>query len=377
MLTLWMWLGCAKAPLDAGDATLPEAVVDVAAQAPAEVLEGATASLEPSLRARAIALTVLTTADLDRWGPRGLWDPSPWVQRAAIEALDTRDAHDLLTSFVGRADAAPTSRALAALALDPGAVSLSDAWRAAEAPWTRAPLALAAWHHGDDDALPALTAALATGELDVDAAFFAALAQRSQPDVLAALAEAQARAEPELAIQLAATRLRCGDAKAAVPLRKALDGSAEEQLEALDALGALPGAAADELITRAASSAHELVRRDALLLAAARLGQQPERLTDALDDPDREVRLFAVAASRIALAQGPASRQVAKEARRALVEALVDPDLQVRAEAARGVGEHRVVEARAALEALLTDEVAWVRVEAAGALLALDQRAGE
>ena len=164
MLTLWMWLGCAKAPLDAGDATLPEAVVDVAAQAPAEVLEGATASLEPSLRARAIALTVLTTADLDRWGPRGLWDPSPWVQRAAIEALDTRDAHDLLTSFVGRADAAPTSRALAALALDPGAVSLSDAWRAAEAPWTRAPLALAAWHHGDDDALPALTAALATGQ---------------------------------------------------------------------------------------------------------------------------------------------------------------------------------------------------------------------
>ncbi len=271
-LLLLALAGCPKAAPSLGDPTLPEAVAEVEAQAPVDELLRGTESLDPGLRARALDLTLRTTDDLDTWAPRALFDPSPWVQRAAVHALAAlpTEGPDRLAAYVARDDADPTVRALAALELRVGSVDLTDAWKAAAAPWDRAPLALAAWHHGDADARPALEAALRTGELPLDLELMDALVQHGDASLLDALADAQDRVEPELGTALAAVRLRLGDSKGEVELRKALGGDVHERMEVLDRLASWDDPAAEALIHKAASAGPDLVRTHAELLLTAR-----------------------------------------------------------------------------------------------------------
>lgn len=367
LLFLLCLAGCPKAPSAVGDPTLPEAVAEVEAQAPRAELEAAAESLDPAVRARALHLLVRTTDALDTWVPRALYDPSAWVQRAAVDALMERpDGTAALVSYVEREEADPIGRSLAALALPSGDVTL-DAWREATAPWDRLPLALAAWHHGDAEAEAAVEAALRTGELPLDLPLMDAIVQHGAESWLPALAEAQERAEPELGTALAAARLQLGDPKGEVELRRALSGDVHQQMEVLDRIATWEGAA--PLIRKAQAGGPDLVRTHAELLLTARTGQQPQRLAAALEHADREVRLLGIHAAAQALRHGPADRGLAKAAVEVLKQGVADPDPSVRAAAARALGNHGGPAHGDVLRPLLTDEVQQVRVEAAGALL--------
>ncbi len=363
--------GCPKAPSALGDPTLPEAVEAVDAQTPQALLASASESLDPAVRARALHLLVLSSDDLTGWGARALFDPSPWVQRAALRALSTRPeaGAPLLRGYVERDNTDPTARSLAALQLPRGSVDLADAWAQVAAPWDRLPLALAAWHHGDDDARAAVEATLRTGELPLDLDLMDALALHGDASLLPALADAQDRVEPELATALAAVRIRLGDPKAEVELRRSLGGDVYERMEVLDRIATWDDPAADALIRKASSAGPDLARSYGELLLTARTGQHTQRLSEALQSVDRDVRLLGVEAAAQALSHGPADRALARGAMEVLREATADPDPAVRSSAARALGEHGGPDHADLLQAMLADEVQQVRIEAAGALL--------
>jgi len=371
LLILVVSTGCPKAPSALGDPTLPEAVEAVDAQAPQALLESASESLDPAVRARALHLLVLSSDDVEGWGARALFDPSPWVQRGAIRALSTRPeaGAPLLRGFVERDDTDPTARSLAALLLPRGSVDLTEAWATVAEPWDRLPLALAAWHHGDDDARPAVEAALRTGELPLDLDLMDAVALHGDASLLPSLADAQDRVEPELATAIAAVRMRLGDPKGEVELRRALGGDVYERMEVLDRIATWDDPAAEALIRKASSAGPDLARSYGELLLTARTGQHAQRLSEALQSVDRDVRLLGVEASAQALGHGPADRALARSAVEVLREATGDPDPAVRASAARALGAHGGPDHADLLQALLADEVQQVRVEAAGALL--------
>lgn len=369
-LLLPLLLACHRPPAALGDPTLPEAVEAVETQGPEQILIDAAAHLDPTIRARALHWLVRTTSDLDTWGPRARFDPSPWVQRAAIGAFVARSppANAELEALALQPGADPAVRALAALSLPAGSIDLTGVWRDAPAPWDRVPLALAAGFHGDADAAAALDAALRTGDLDLDLPLMDALARYGSPALLPALAVAQERAEPELGIAIATARLRLGDPQGEVVLRKALGDDTHTRMEVLDRMATWADPTADGLIRKAHSAGPDLVRLHADLLLTARTGAQASRLTDTRAAPDREVRLLGVQAAGLALRSGPASRALARTAVEVLADALTDTDPAVRAEAVHLLGDHGDRAHVTALEALLLDEVQAVRIEAAGVL---------
>jgi len=371
-------LGCHKPPATIADASLSDAVEPVEQTPPRQVLEAAAESLDPTPRSRAL-YWLIRTGELDTWAPRAIYDPSPWVQRVAVDALVLRGpaAHEHLATLAARADAEPLVRVDAALALPDGydVPALAEAWRSADAPWDRAPLALAAHHLGDADALDAVASSVATGELHLDLRFVDALAIHGGPRLEPALATAQDRVEQELQIAIAASRLKVGDPRGEGDLRKAVTGDVPQRLEALDALASIRDDAAEGLIRRARTGSADLVRWYADLLLAARYGVDPTQLVSAREQADPEVRRLAVHAASIALTDGPAHRKVARAAREVLVTSLSDPDATVRQRAARAVGELALAPAASSLPPLLADEVGAVRLEAAGALQLIESEA--
>ena len=310
-------VGCHKPPSTFADASLTDAVIPVQEAAPDDVLADAAASLDPTPRARAL-YWLLRTDDLATWAPRAVYDPSPWVQRVAIDALVLRgeDGHAYLVDLATREGVEATVRSAAALALPPGheLPDFDDAWRTSSAPWNRAPLALAAHYHGDAEALKATGDAVATGELHLDLRFVEALGSHGGSGLTDALATAQGRVEEELAVAIAAARLMAGDDRGEGPLRDAANGDVAERLEVLDALATLDHPSAPTLIRRARGGAPELVHWYVDLLLAAREGADPAKLTAAASEADPEVRRLAVHAASIALRQGSASRRAARAA---------------------------------------------------------------
>ena len=363
-------VACHKPPATLADAALTDAVVPVEAKPATEVLTAAAESLDPTPRARAL-YWLIRTDDVATWGPRAAYDPSPWVQRVAVDALTERGAagEEQLLGLATRAGVDPSVRAAAALELPQGsAPALHGAWREAPSPWDRAPLALAAHHHGDADALDALARAVATGELHLDLRFVEALAPYGGSGLQESLRTAQRRVEEELGSAIAAARLAIGDPRGEGPLRDALNGDVGDRMEALDILARLDHPEAVPLIRRARGGAPELVQWYVDLLLVAREGVDPGRMLEAQQATDPEVRRLAVGTAALALTGGSANRRAAKAAHEVLMESLSDPDATVRQQAARAAGELALSDAAELLEPLLTDDVPAVRLEAAGAL---------
>ncbi|MEL6349387.1 MAG: HEAT repeat domain-containing protein, partial [Myxococcota bacterium] len=252
-----MALGCApKTPQGptGGDAVQTAEADPAAARA---VLEESAGRLDVSVRRLALELLVEVSAseDVGAWADRGLWDPSPYVQRAVISALDNRlpepSSQQRLQTFVGRdSDLDPYSRCAAASRLARlGDVSTLAAVQAAyqdEALWRAAPCALAAAQMGDAAARQRLKAALEQGALPLDVGFMADVGRAALgEDVAAALSTGLGRLEPEMKLAAAAALVQMGDPTGSGPLRQALSGSGDpRQMEAIDFLIQMPGAEA-------------------------------------------------------------------------------------------------------------------------------------
>ncbi len=366
---------CPHPTPDLVDPSLPEQLEPVEAKTPEAVLEDAAGQLDPSARAKALALLIEQLGPA--WDARGLGDPSPWVQRAAVSALIARGdapAQEALARFVGDPSRDRIVRSLAAVWLpgEPAAAAIGGAWREAVQPWDRAPLALAALVNGDQEARAGLDAALQTGELPLDVELILEIGHTGDTELLPALAIAQTQVEPELRLAIAAARLLLGDATAEQPFRKALAApNVEARLEALDTLSDVDRPATVSLLSRARAEGPELVTWYAELSLAARSGTDPDLFLRAARDADREVRQLAVRASRAAAVGGTANKKVAKAAHRVVLERLADPDLSVRLEAVAAARQLSLAEAEPLVSRLLSDGSQMLRIEAAGTLLAL------
>lgn len=369
--------GCPKAHKLEVDASLPEERPPVTAQEPLALLRSGADSLEPGPRARALALLVENADDPAHWGERAMVDPSDWVRRSAVDALALRadePSRALLERVAGDPENDPYLRAMAALRAPGPSTSraMTEALAGERESWRVAPLALAAVELGDAGAHDALVRALSTGELALDLGFLREIGKSGDGTLVPALTEAQERVEEELVLPVASARLMLGDATGEHALRKALgDRDEERRLEALDYLVEIDHPAADTLLHKASADGPAFVTWYADLALAARGSSDPAVFERAYGQQDRELRALAV---RFAGEVSPTARRAAKVASRVVIEALGDPDATVRVEACHAARALGLADARSPLEALLTDEIEIVRIEASGTVLALDQR---
>lgn len=369
----------------------PAAPVGAAALRPAHhpaaeaALQQAAADLDPAVRARALALLVRFSdaPGGGDWTPRGLGDPSPWVRRATLEALASRgeEAAALrhLAELAALTGADSYLRCAAGLRLaqggHTGSLAAIQAAEAAESEsWRAAPCALAAAALGDPGAEARLATMLAEGDLPLDIAFIDDVGRSGLTGLIPGLEEAADLVEEPLRPAIGAALMRLGASRGEAILREGLDAPmAEAQLESLDYLAALSIPAAEALLKKAAGAARPEVRTYARLILLARGEGSLATAEEAAISDNRELRAMALRLLGAALSdtgQG-ADRKATRTAQKLLEAGLQDPDDPVREAAAEGLAALASPVGTPALEATLADDNARVRVEAAGALLAI------
>lgn len=391
VVALAVGVAACRPPVDEGlDAALPDAATPVEVQDPVRVLEDAAANLDPTPRGRALDLLILAATEPagGAYGPRALYDPDPWVQRKAVEALAMRlnepETQALLRKYVGRSDIDPYVRQSAAmhLARHGGAATdglrdvMSAAWRAESQAWRQAPLALAAASLGDRDAIAPLAAAISRADIGLEVEFVLDLGRSGLEELVPPLREGAAWVEDEMALPYACAQILLGDPSGESVLRKALASDDEEiRLEAIDYLARMDGAVARSLLERAAADPSDLVRAYAEGALAARGERSLDKLERLMESPDREMRLIAVRfASEAAQPVGGGGRRAGRVAKRIVRTGLVDGDVEVRMNAFGAIGQLDLEGEDASLTAGLADEYLAVRVEAAGAKLLVARR---
>lgn len=369
---------CTK-PVQTGyDTTLPERQIQIEAREPLATLMAAAENEEPDPRARAIALLLRSSpaGELRPLAERALWDPEPWVQRCAIESLGLRlpDTADLLESFLQRQDglADPQAKAVAAaLLLEQGrdlGELLRSGWRAERRPWRAAPLQLAAARVGDADAMEALAATLAEGELGLDPDFLLDIGRSGLAELIPALAQASEVAEPDIAIALLSSRLLLGDPDADKMLRQRITSGEElEVLEILDFLTPIDSPVSTRLIGKVKANS-PLARRYADLALAARRGEPVLAFDLAIDSEDPELRSLVIRFATEGLSPATLAKRDERRLSRLLAEGLSDRDPIVRATTLRSATPFSELLSSEQIRPHLADEVIDVRIEAAGLL---------
>lgn len=373
MLYFVSLLACRSNP-----STLEVAAVEAGEGDPAATLEAAAADLDVSVRARALGLLIQASETTEVWGARAIYDPSEWVQRAGIDALighPDPGAVELIAGLTERTDASPYVRSHAAVSLVVSGRDVPDlGWADRSKHWHRAPLALSAALQGDAAALSALQTDLAQGDFPLEIEFYLDLGQ-SGLDVADALEASRARVEEELELPIAAAQLGLGDKRGEGHFKEALDSDdIERRLEAVDYLSELDGDAAGDLLKKAAVG-NGIVQDWATLALVARGDRGPEAALTALTLPDREARQQGVWALSHWMAQAESSRS-RKQAHKSLVAMLGDPEPVVVLAAIQGLGRAGELGDRAKLAGFLSLEDRGLRVEAAGAILAIEARDG-
>lgn len=325
MLLLLALAGCPK------PAPPPTAGAALSVARPADprvglVLEAGAAALEPAVRRRALAALVATSSEPagGAWARRGQYDPNPYVQRAVIAALATRDgdaaAIDLLAAWVAPDAWTRAEAALALARVAPPRVPGGDE------PGLRLARAVAR----DEAAALELASAIAAGRAPAERWFWSAVGTSGLVALIPAIQAALATTDEEAAPQLAAALRRLDAQAGRAALGPVWTG---EEAGAIEALGLLRGAGPEPL--REAAAAAPGVARQLAELALMGLGERPLS-ADALADPDPEVRAEAARAIGARLAREPDASGAAK-ARLALVGALSDRDEAVSLAAVDGV----------------------------------------
>jgi len=379
-------LGC-RTPATAPAPAASVAAAEDAAAEPLPVLVEAAGSLDVSARGRALDLLIRyePAPAGGEWGARALYDPHAYVQGLTVEALadriDEPESAALLAELVQRDGVEPYVRGAAAFALaQAGRTDLVDALKAASEGltyWQRAPLSLAAARMGDAEALADLQSSLELGEFPLELGFFEDVGASGLTALAPALIEASVRVEEELVLPIGMALMQLDSARGESIFRSALsDPDPEVRMEAMDYLAANPMPASDALLSRARAQGPDAVRQYANLVRFARGEGKLDNVWSALDSADRESRQLAVRAMAGYLdAKGPSSdwRRTEKQVHAALRAALADTESTVVLEALQALAEVGTPADRIALVPYLTSEPIVLRVEAAGAMLALEQ----
>lgn len=380
--------GCAsRRAIELEGVPVKAATVDEPApSSPRGVLALGAESLDVSVRQQSLGQLVRHSAEPGggAWGPRALLDPSPYVQRRGIEALGDRlpepQAAEQLVQLVRRVEAEPYTRGLAGRLLAAHGDTrvlpdLQEALAATTDDWERAPLALAAAMMGDTAALTQLQTALSRGDFPLEVDFFLACGVAGLEGLAGPLATGAQRLEEDLVLPAAASLLWLDPPAGAALFRDALGSDDPElRLQAVDFLADVDSDIAAELLLRAQAGGPEMVTRYATLALLARGEGSPREALEQAHSPDREDRQQATWALGRYLVAAESPRQEAA-VRATLRAALGDVELMVVHEAIRSVGLSGVAEDLPALEELMQQEFAAVRVAAAAAMLDIQARA--
>jgi HEAT repeat protein len=364
---------------------VPSAAPEITSMpAPLDLLEAAAADEEPWVRGRGLAALV----GIDPrpaggvWGPRGLWDPDPWVRRQVLRSLATRmdepETRALLAGHVRQPSAPAAIRAAAAMALHRAGHLEVDGELAAMAAgatgWDRLPLSLAAAQAGDAASIARLVdRLLPSGDFPLDLGLVEDLAHSAVPELAVGLVAGLDLAEEEAELMMAVALVGLGHPEGARRVDAAAASGGLRGLEAIDLLALCPASAAEPSLRKARRAADVDVRRMADLLALRHGWAKPEVALAILEEgAPPELEALALAA----LAPRPPAR-APRPARKIARDRLADVDPRVREAAARLLGRvGRPVDA-GLLEANLVDESAIVRIVAAEALLSLRPRNGD
>ncbi len=380
-LLLALLLGCGPKSSSLRPASVVRQATD-AARAEELLVEGAE-DLDVSVRRRALALLVQVSPEpaSSSWGERGLWDPSPVVQGAVIEALAEQlprpESLLALQRYVARPHVDPYRRCAAASRLarsgdTAAAPVVIAAYRDEAELWRAAPCALAAAELGDAEALATLEEALQLGELPLELVFIADLG-RSGLALGPMIRDNLDGLEEELQLPLAGALLGLDEAGGAAMFRQALSSEDDEvYLEAVDLLTAqVPGSPAGQSAVRLLRRSSRRVATD---LALIELGAaDPGEAIETLLSLDREERAQAARALGGWLASPAAdgNRRMRNLSHQALLAALQDEEELVQLAAIRSLTSTGRPEDAEALTPLLEEGSLQIRVEAAGAVLML------
>ncbi len=380
MLGALMWAACATrlpAPEPAAAIEGPRSEMPAPWR---EVLEAASQDVDVATRKEALGLLVGHGVRPEPHASRALFDPSPYVRRSAVEALEARlpepESLALLQAFVLREDVDPYTRGHAALLLAEAghseALQILAAVAAAESEWWKAaPLQLAVLAMGEDAVLPALQAGLARGDFPLELVFFHDCGRVGRPELVEGLVAAAARVEEELVLPIAASLVRLGSPEGEALFGGLLASSVTEaRLEALDFLEPLAGSGSEGLIQGATRDGDPLVANYARLIEVRR-GDRPLSEAVALaEDLDRQTRSQALWALEGRLRQEEAlGRRELQRLESLAWAALEDSEYLVATAAVGLLGALGTKQARSALEVGLEVESLRFRVEVVRALL--------
>lgn len=359
-------------------------------QDPQAILTDTAGDLDPSVRARALHWLIRTSAEPagGQWGPRACYDPSAWVQRGCVNALEIRAsfdpaAIDLLGEFTALGQADPYVRATAAIALARMGDSdiraethnvLDQAWRIESEAWIVAPLALGtAALDQNDEAVEALSSALASGEVGLEARFIEQVGQSGHSGLTTGLQQALEFGEDILANQIAIALIALGDPSGEQVIRKALvHPNPEVRYHAAEVAAALDHPSTRALLKRAEQDSVASIRALAQLALAARSGERIESFSDAMQSSDREVRALAAVWTIRALAHPVAgdNKRLAREAPQLLAQALSDEDSFVLRATLSALAESpEALKPPTGVTRLCLHESDAIRIEAAGLTL--------
>ncbi len=379
MLSLLLAAGCHSPAV--GPELEPLAAAEAGPSDPLPVLEAAAASLDVSARGRALGLLIRYEAAPGGgpWGPRALYDPHSYVQGVAVDVLASRieepESAHLLSALATREGVDPYVRGAAAFELALAGYELPPLDTEGLSYWQRAPLSLALAEAGDAEALADLERSLEIGEFPLELGFFEDLGRSGLVALIPSLTQTAGRVEPELVLPIGLALMELGSARGESLFREALSApEAELRMEALDYLALSSSPASEALLSRARIQGPDAVRQYAQLIQLTRGRGRLDAVWSALDSPDRESRRLAVWALGIYLSErgDPQSwRRVERQAHAALRAALEDPELAVVMEGLQALALTAWEDDRGAVAGLLDQDPLVLRVEAAGALLAI------
>lgn len=336
------------------------------------VLEEGAASTDLTIRKKSLQTLIVQSAEPagGAWGKRGRWDPSPYVQRATVDALKKRGSETesvaMLEDLVRSPTVEPYTRGYAALALPRDKDRL--AWLEKEAvgvpAWAAAPLWLAMAQSGSDRGVEQLRQALTTGEVPLEVSFFEALAN-SGLELGEALEAGLPKMEPELQPLAATALLQLRPAAAQTYFKGVFAGEEEEAMaDCIDLIGNSPAPLANELL-QGQSQRPDWLGELALAKLVGRGALPWSRLRPWLKEENWEIQGLLAEAAIVRWTtepQGPGADAVAARLSEILPTAPLPLQLlAVQALARRGEF--------ASLEPLLSEEAQPLRVAAAVALL--------
>jgi HEAT repeat protein len=350
------------------------------------VLEQANTLIEVSIRQRSTSLMVRYWPEPagGEWGKRGIFDPSPYVQRRTIEALQTRlhesESRLILIDFLKNEQADPFTRGKAALALAKNGQTeilgqLQDSLAVPRHLSYQAPLALAASILGDSSAQDLLLLALKQGDFPLEIDFFIDCGSLTINGLSQALSDGLPLLEEELHLPVARSLILLGSKKGVDIFQKAFrSDNVELQHEALDLLWDLKHPQVISLLKKAKKSGASSTASHARLILASHDTSLPDTALKAIKSNDREQRSLGIRCLREWKRRHPESAKTDKRLQQVAILSLSDLEAVVQQEALQLLGSAGKKTSFRHLTPFLSSEDPRLRVEAAGAILQIEAR---